>query len=105
MRGIITEGPIRLAARVLANPEVAGLDRLSDLTRMEDPPPVIFAPTHHSHFDTGVMIRSIPTVWRRQLVIAAAADYFFDKKWKSAISALSLNAVPIDREIGWANFK
>ena len=98
VRGIITEGPIRLAARVLANPEVAGLDRLSDLMRMEDPPPVIFAPTHHSHFDTGVMIRSIPTVWRRQLVIAAAADYFFDKKWKSAISALSLNAVPIDRE-------
>ena len=44
------------------------------------------------------MIRSIPTVWRRQLVVAAAADYFFDKKWKSAISALSLNAVPIDRE-------
>ncbi len=98
VRGVITEGPIRLAARVLTNPEVVGLDRLADLTRLDDPPVVIFAPTHHSHFDTGVMIRSIPTVWRRNLVVAAAADYFFDKKWKSAISALSLNAVPIDRE-------
>jgi 1-acyl-sn-glycerol-3-phosphate acyltransferase len=99
LRGVITEGPIRLAARVLTNPEVTGLDRLADLTRLDDPPPVIFAPTHHSHFDTGVMIRSIPTVWRRNLVVAAAADYFFDKKWKSVISAMSLNAVPIDRTI------
>ena len=98
VRGVITEGPIRLAARILTNPEVTGLDRLSDLMRVDNPAPVIFAPTHHSHFDTGVMIRSIPTVWRRHLVVAAAADYFFDKKWKSAISALSLNAVPIDRE-------
>jgi len=98
VRGVITEGPIRLAARILTNPDVVGLDRLVDLARLDDPPAVIFAPTHHSHFDTGVMIRSIPFTWRRNLVVAAAADYFFDKKWKSAISALSLNAVPIDRE-------
>lgn len=98
-RGVITEGPIRLAAKLLTNPTVTGTDRLVDLLRLDDPPAVIFAPTHHSHFDTGVMIRSIPTVWRRRLVVAAAADYFFDKKWKSAISALSLNAIPIDREI------
>lgn len=97
-RGIITEGPIRLATRLLTNPEIIGHDRLSDLARLADPPPVIFAPTHHSHFDTGLMIRAIPTVWRRRLVVAAAADYFFDKKWKAALSALSLNAIPIDRE-------
>ena len=99
VRGVITEGPIRLAARAMANPTVTGTDRLDDLLRQEDPPAVIFAPTHHSHFDTGLMIRSIPTAWRRRLVVAAAADYFFDKKWKSAVSALSLNAIPIDREV------
>ncbi len=98
-RGVIAEGPIRLATRVLTNPEIVGHDRLSDLSRLDDPPPVIFAPTHHSHFDTGLMIRAIPTVWRRRLVVAAAADYFFDKKWKAVISALSLNAIPIDREV------
>lgn len=98
VRGIITEGPIRLAARLLTNPQVTGVDRLADLARLEHPPAMIFAPTHHSHFDTGLMVRSIPFAWRRRLVVAAAADYFFDKKWKSALSALSLNAVPIDRE-------
>ena len=99
VRGVITEGPIRLAARALANPTVTGTDRLDDLLRHDNPPAVIFAPTHHSHLDTGLMIRSIPTPWRRRLAVAAAADYFFDKKWKSAISALSLNAIPIDREV------
>jgi 1-acyl-sn-glycerol-3-phosphate acyltransferase len=98
-RAAITEGPLRLLVRGLANPDVVGLDRLEDLTRLDDPPPVIFAPNHHSHLDTALMIRSIPTCWRRQLVVAAAADYFFDSHWKAAVSALSLNAIPIDREV------
>ncbi len=97
IRGVLTEGPMRLATQLLTNPEITGLDRLADLARADDPPPLIFAPTHHSHLDTGVMIRAIPRVWRRRLVVVAAADYFFDKKWKAAIAALSLNAVPIDR--------
>ncbi|MBV1893101.1 MAG: 1-acyl-sn-glycerol-3-phosphate acyltransferase [Ilumatobacteraceae bacterium] len=99
VRGAITEGPMRLAARLLTDPEIVGTDRLADLMALEDPPPVIFAPTHHSHLDTGLVIRSVPATWRHNLVVAAAADYFFDKKWKAALSALSLNAIPIDREV------
>jgi 1-acyl-sn-glycerol-3-phosphate acyltransferase len=98
-RGIITEGPLRVLVRTVANPDVVGLDRLHDLTRLEEPPAVIFATNHHSHIDTGLMIRSIPMCWRRELVVAAAADYFFDTHWKAALSALSLNAIPIDREV------
>jgi len=98
-RGVITEGPLRLLIAGLARPEVTGLDRLADLVELDDPPPAIFAPNHHSHIDTGLMIRSIPMCWRRELVVAAAADYFFDAHWKAALSALSLNAIPIDREV------
>lgn len=98
-RGLITEGPLRLLISGLARPEITGLDRLADLTNLEEPPPVIFAPNHHSHVDTGLMIRSIPMCWRRELVVAAAADYFFDARWKAAMSALALNAIPIDREV------
>jgi len=97
-RSVITEGPIRLFARALTNPEIVGTDRLDDLTRLDEPPPVIFVPNHHSHLDTGLMIRSVPAAWRHDLVVAAAADYFFDKHWKAAFSALALNAIPIDRE-------
>ena len=99
VRGVIAEGPLRLAVRGVANPEVTGLDRLDDLTRLKEPPPVIFAPNHHSHVDTGLMIRAMPMCWRRELVVAAAADYFFDKRWKAVMSALALNAIPIDREV------
>jgi 1-acyl-sn-glycerol-3-phosphate acyltransferase len=98
-RGVLTEGPMRLAARVLTNPEIVGLDRLADLARLDEPPPLIFAPNHHSHLDTGLMIRAVPAAWRHHLVVAAAADYFFDKHWKAAMSALALNAIPIDREV------
>ncbi|HUF99116.1 MAG TPA: lysophospholipid acyltransferase family protein [Ilumatobacter sp.] len=95
----ITEGPLRAMVRGIANPDVAGLDRLDHLTRLDTPPAVIFAPNHHSHVDTGLMIRAIPACWRHDLVVAAAADYFFDQRWKAAMSALALNAIPIDREI------
>lgn len=101
-RGIIVEGPMRLGVKLLTSPTVHGLDRLTDLERAgadDGAAPVIFAPNHHSHLDTGVMIRSIPNAWRTELVVAAAADYFFDAQWKAVVSALALNAIPIDREV------
>ena len=50
---------------------------------------MIFAPNHHSHLDTGLMITSVPrSRGDAKLVVAAAADYFFDKHWKAAFSAL-----------------
>lgn len=97
-RGLISEGPLRVMITAVARPEVLGRDRLSDLARAEHPPPLIFAPNHHSHLDTALMIRSIPFCWRRELAVAAAADYFFDTRWKAVISALALNAIPVDRE-------
>lgn len=98
VRGVIVEGPLRAAVRAVASPTVTGHDRLADLTRDDDPDPVIFAPNHHSHVDTALMIRAIPACWRRELVVAAAADYFFDARWKATMSALALNAIPVDRD-------
>lgn len=108
VRSVVREGPMRVVIDALTRPEVLGRDRIADLTRRADdatrdgdrPPAVIFVPNHHSHLDTGLMIRSIPRVFRRHLVVAAAADYFFDARWKAVMSALTLNAVPIDRDSG-----
>jgi 1-acyl-sn-glycerol-3-phosphate acyltransferase len=104
-RGVIAEGPMRLMVGGLADPDITGLDRLADYRRRadtddgdDDPQPLIFAPNHHSHLDTALMLRAVPFTWRRKLVVAAAADYFFDKHWKAVLAALSLNAIPIDRE-------
>ena len=98
-RKVLTNGPLRLLVHGLARPEVYGTDRLEDLRLRDEPPPLIFAPTHHSHLDTPLSIISIPEPWRSKLVVAAAADFFFDARWKGIIAALSLNAIPIDREV------
>lgn len=98
LRSAVAEGPLRLGIKLLADPEVLGVDRLSDLQRAEETPPVIFAPNHHSHLDTALMAVAVPEPWRSKFVVAAAADYFFDKRVKGVLSALALNAIPIDRE-------
>ncbi|MGH9138150.1 MAG: lysophospholipid acyltransferase family protein [Acidimicrobiales bacterium] len=103
-RGLLMGGPVRAMVDRVTDPEIHGYDRLADLLRdagrhVAHPPAVIFAPNHHSHLDTALMVRAVPAAWRKRLVTAAAADYFFDKRWKARLAALSLNAIPIDREV------
>lgn len=98
-RKAVIAGPMHAMVKALANPEVEGLDRLADLLDTDPLPSVIFAPNHHSHVDTPLIISMVPAAFREQLVVAAAADYFFDKKVKGTLSALALNAFPIEREV------
>ncbi len=98
-RKVIVAGPMRLGVKLIADPEVVGTDRLEDLRQRDDVPAVIFAPNHHSHVDTPLIITVVPEPWRSKLFIAAAADFFFDKRVKGTASALVLNALPIDREV------
>ena len=92
-------GPMRAAVQWLASPEVSGTDRLADLADQDPPPALIFAPNHHSHVDTPLVITAVPEPWRSKLVVAAAADYFFDTRLKGTLAALALNAIPIEREV------
>ncbi len=98
-RSMIVEGPMRLMVKGLAAPVVEGLDRLADLQRLgDDAPAVIFTPNHHSHLDTPLSITTIPEPWRHHLIVAAAADFFFTNRVTGTLAALTLNALPIDRE-------
>ncbi len=99
-RKVLTAGPMRLLVKVIADPDVEGLDRLADYRPSGggDPPALIFTPNHHSHLDTPLCIASIPEPWRSKIVVGAAADYFFTTRLTAAASALMLNAIPIDRE-------
>ena len=91
-RAAWTELVTRPAVALAARPTVSGLDRLDNLAA-----PVIFAPNHASHLDTPLVLAALPDKWRHHLVTLAAADYFFDTRFKAAYFAFSLNAVPIDR--------
>ncbi|GAC1312826.1 MAG: hypothetical protein NVSMB12_03550 [Acidimicrobiales bacterium] len=91
-RALVLDGVMKPAVAALASPVVTGLDRLEGLEG-----PVIFAANHGSHLDTFLLLTSLPDRFRHRTVVAAAADYFFDRRIKAVGSALALGAIPIDR--------
>jgi 1-acyl-sn-glycerol-3-phosphate acyltransferase len=96
-RVAILEGVIRPAVAALARPDRRGLDRLVDLGRRDPVPPLVFAANHHSHVDAALLLSSLPEPWRHKVFVGAGADYFFTNRVSSAVSALALNAIPIER--------
>jgi 1-acyl-sn-glycerol-3-phosphate acyltransferase len=91
-RVLLTELITRPAVVALARPSIEGDDRLAHLRE-----PVIFAANHASHVDTPLLLSVLPEQWRHRTVVAAGADYFFDNRVKAAVSALTINAIPIER--------
>jgi 1-acyl-sn-glycerol-3-phosphate acyltransferase len=91
-RVLLTELVTRPALAVIARPEVDGGDRLAHLHE-----PVIFAANHSSHVDTPLLLSVLPERWRHHTVVAGAADYFFDTRFKATAFAFAINAIPIER--------
>jgi 1-acyl-sn-glycerol-3-phosphate acyltransferase len=94
-RSLLRDTVLRAGVKALAAPEVHGLDRLTQL--QAEGGPVVFAANHHSHIDTPLLLTTIPDPWRERVFVGAAADYFFRNPVTSALSALFMGAVPIDR--------
>ncbi len=91
-RAVLLDNVTRPLARVVASPLVRGDEYLEDVGT-----PVIFAANHASHIDTPLLLSCLPLRFRHHTVVAAAADYFFDRRWKADLFAFSLNAIPIER--------
>ncbi len=86
-------GFMKPATQIYGSPRVIGTDRLHDLEG-----PVVFAANHHSHADTSLLLSTIPGHLRRNLSVAAGADYFFPNRVAGALSALFIGAIPIERQ-------
>jgi 1-acyl-sn-glycerol-3-phosphate acyltransferase len=78
--------------RLVARPTIYGEEHLAPLSG-----PVIFTANHTSHLDTAIVLAALPARFRDDCVVAAAADYFFDRPWKATLFSLALGAIPIDR--------
>lgn len=52
---------------------------------------------HSSHLDAPLIFGSMPRRLSQNMSTGVAYDYFFDKWWKAAPTALFFNAFPIDR--------
>ena len=74
---------------------VTGRDQLEQLAG-----PAVFVANHNSHMDTPVILRALPRRWRRRTAVAAATDYFYDKRGKALAASLVFGTVPLDRSSG-----
>jgi 1-acyl-sn-glycerol-3-phosphate acyltransferase len=89
---MVLDNVTRPLARVVARPQLRGHEYLADLEA-----PVIFASNHASHVDTPLLLACLPRKFRHRTVVAAAADYFFDRRWKADAFSFLLGAIPIER--------
>ena len=92
VRHAVTEGVTRPVVAALSNPTIFGAEHFEAING-----PMIFAANHASHLDTSVVIASLPDRIRHRVVVAAAADYFFDRAWKAALWSLTLGTIPMER--------
>ncbi len=91
-RAVVTDNVTRPLAHLVASPEVRGAEVLELVEA-----PAIYIANHASHVDTGLLLSVLPARVRHKTVVAAAADHFFDRRWKAHLWALFLGAIPIER--------
>ena len=91
-RAMVLDNVTRPVARMVASPLIRGDEALTGVEA-----PVIFAANHASHADTPLLLSCLPLRFRHRTVVAAAADYFFDRRWKADAWSFLLAAIPIER--------
>ena len=91
-RTAILRGGLAPLVRAETTVKVEGLDALDEVEG-----PVIFVANHSSHLDTALLLTTLPPHWQRKVTVGAAADYFFDARWRAAVTALVFNAFPVER--------
>ncbi|HLV71515.1 MAG TPA: lysophospholipid acyltransferase family protein [Vulgatibacteraceae bacterium] len=91
-RTVAFDGVLRTVTWNQTRPEIHGLDLIEGIRG-----PVVFVANHASHLDTPLILGSLPARLRRRVAVAAAADYFFDARWRAIATALTFNAFPIER--------
>jgi len=91
-RAMLLDDVARPLLRASCAPTVFGLDHLEPLEL-----PVILAANLSSHLDTALLLSCLPTRIRHHAVVAAAADYFFDRRLKATAWAFALGAIPMER--------
>jgi long-chain acyl-CoA synthetase len=82
-----------LHARAVSPLRVEGRQYLEHVRR-----PALFIANHASHLDTPTVLRALPADLRRNVAVAAAADYFFRDPRLAFATSFLLNAFPFSRD-------
>jgi 1-acyl-sn-glycerol-3-phosphate acyltransferase len=92
VRAMVLDDFSRPMLHVALSPKVIGLEHLDPIDG-----PMILAANHASHLDTALLLSVLPSWLRHRTIVAAAADYFFDRHWKAAMWSFGLGAIPMER--------
>ncbi|MFI6542812.1 lysophospholipid acyltransferase family protein [Streptomyces prunicolor] len=92
VRSAVRHGLLKPTTWAVTAPVVEGLDHLDGLKG-----PVVFVANHASHVDTPLILGSLPHRLARRVAVGAAADYFFDARWRAVLTALVINGFPVER--------
>ncbi|HUZ88388.1 MAG TPA: lysophospholipid acyltransferase family protein [Candidatus Acidoferrales bacterium] len=95
LRFLIQRGLLLPFTRLVADPKVEGSEWVKDLER-----PVILASNHVSHADTHLLLYALSQRTRERTVVAAAADYWYQRPWLGRALSLGLNTFPFSRTGG-----
>lgn len=83
---------LRPLVRSVVSVDIEGTERVRDLA-----PPFVVVANHSSHLDAPLVLGALPPRLSHHLAVAAAADYFFDARWRARLTGLVFNAFPVDR--------
>ena len=92
MRFVAQRGLLKPLVWRLTKVKVVGIDKAKKADA-----PFIAVANHSSHLDAPLILGALPRNKARYLAAGAAADYFFDVKWRKWLTALFFNAFPVDR--------
>jgi len=89
-----------VAQRVILKPVVWSVTRVTvlgknELTGLSGA--FVVVANHTSHLDAPLIFGALPRRLARYLAAGAAADYFFDVRWRRGLTALFFNAFAVDR--------
>lgn len=91
-RFVAQRGILRPAIWRMLTVTVLGRDNLRDVSG-----PFVVVSNHSSHLDAPLIIGALPRKLARYVATGAAADYFFDVRWRKGLTSLFFNAFPVDR--------
>lgn len=92
IRFVAQRGLLKPLIWSLVRVSVHGLDEIATLKS-----PFIAVANHSSHLDAPLIIGALPRRNARYLAAGAAADYFFDVRWRKWLTTLFFNAFAIER--------
>jgi 1-acyl-sn-glycerol-3-phosphate acyltransferase len=95
IRYLLQRGLLMPFTEVMTHPVIEGREWVRDLER-----PAILVANHQSHADTPLLLHALSDRVRERTVVAAAADYWYDRPLLGNFFALWMNTFPFSRTGG-----